>query len=146
MRIRSTIVWIVILLLLGGFAYYFEFVVEKERKETEEKASMLFGFETYQIEELKLTRSGKTIHCIKGEGNAWSLTEPVQAAADESVVEDVLNGLAAAKIERVLSDKIDDPAAFGFDNPQYDIECKSEGKTYRLQLGNKNPTKQVLST
>jgi hypothetical protein len=139
-RTRSTIIWIVILLLLGGLAYYFEFVVEKERKETEEKANMLFGFETYQIQELKLTRSGKTIRCIKGEGSAWNLTEPVQAVADESVVTDVLNGLAAAKIERVLSEKIDDPVAFGFDKPQYDVELKSKDKTYHLLLGNKNPT------
>lgn len=140
MRIRSTIVWIVVFLLLGGFAYYFEFVVEKERKETEEKAKQLFGFETYQIRELKLTRSGKTIHCVKGEGNAWNIIEPVQGVADESVVEDVLNGLAAARIERVLSEKIDDPATFGFDKPQYEVECKSKDKTYHLLLGKKNPT------
>jgi len=140
-RTRSTIIWVVILLLLGGFTYYYEYVIEKEKKEAEEKAKKVFQFETYQIQELKLARKGKqTIRCIKGEGGTWNLTEPVQALADESVVMSVLNGLAAAEIERTLSEKIDDPAVFGFDKPEYDIEFKSKDNTYHLLLGKKNPT------
>jgi hypothetical protein len=52
----------------------------------------------------------------------------------------VLNGLAAAEIERMLSEKIDDPAAFGFDKPEYEIEFRSKDNTYHLLLGKKNPT------
>jgi hypothetical protein len=139
-RTRSTIIWVVILLLLGGFTYYYEYVIEKEKKEAEEKAKKVFQFEIHQIQELKLTQKGKTIRCIKGEGDTWNLTEPVKALADESVVMSVLNGLAAAEIERVLSEKIDDPATFGFDKPEYDIKFKSKDNTYHLLLGKKNPT------
>lgn len=141
MRTRSTIIWVVILLLLGGFTYYYEYVIEKEKKEAEEKAKKVFQFETNQIQELELARKGKkTIRCIKGEEGTWNLTEPVQALADESTVMSVLNGLAAAEIERVLTEKIDDPAAFGFDRPEYEIEFKSKNNSYHLVLGKKNPT------
>jgi hypothetical protein len=132
---------VVISLLLGGLAYYYEFVVETKRKESEEKAQKVFLFENHQIQDLKLTRKGfSSIRCVKRETDAWDLTEPVQAVADESVVESVLNGLSAAKVERVLAEKIEDPKTFGFDNPEYDIEFKSKDKTYHLLLGKKNPT------
>lgn len=142
MRFRSTIIWVVILLLLGGFVYYYEAVVEKERTEAEEKAKKVFLFKTYFALELKLTHKGETIRCVKrpGKGDIWDVVEPVQAVADESAVMDVINGMADAVIERTLTGKADDLAAYGLDKPEYDIEFKTKDKTHRLLLGKKNPT------
>ncbi len=79
------------------------------------------------------------------EGLNWHLVQPIQARADER---EVLKLLAQLKDERVVSfhrESVDDPAAYGFDDPDYRVVLhgKKNEAPDTLLLGKRVPDQRL---
>jgi hypothetical protein len=48
----------------------------------------------------------------------WRLTSPIGGKADRALLHELLDGLNASRIERFVSDRLEDPAAYGFSRPR----------------------------
>ena len=71
-------------------------------------------FDKEEVEEIRLLRPDGQIVAIKGEEGNWRLREPVDALAEESAVDGLLNQLRDAKVEAFVDEAPDDEALGGY--------------------------------
>lgn len=139
---RSLLILLAVALGLGAYIYFVE--SERDPLATEDKAR-LFDVAATDIAEIELTKAGSAIATLRKANDAWTLTAPVTAAADETGAGAIATGLASIDIERVLEENATNLAPFGLDAPRFVIAFRtSAGATHRLQLGNSTPTKSGL--
>lgn len=139
MRLKNTIVWGIILLLLTCFVYYYEVKGGQERKQAEEEAGYIFVFDEQDIRQLELEFDEKLICCIKSETGDWQLVAPVDYSGDKEAIKRLIETINEATIERDLGALDQELSTFGLDNPQLKLKLTSKDKTYTLLLGAKNP-------
>ncbi len=144
MRLKNTLIWGMILLLLAVFVYYYEVKGGRERQKTAEAAKHIFTFEEPDINKLELQYADTHIQCIKADTGAWRLVKPVDSAGDSKAIQGVIATLKEAIIERKLDVSDQTPAAYGLDNPQLKLVIASKDKEYKLLLGNRNPMGNLM--
>lgn len=71
-------------------------------------------FDKEEVEEIRLLRSDGQIVAARGEEESWRLREPVDALAEESAVDGLLNQLKNAKVEAFVDEEPDDEALGGY--------------------------------
>lgn len=97
----------------------------------------------YDVTRILIERPGGRVVLTK-EKNDWKLTEPISKRAERSAVDDLLFDLSPLRAERILTEKVEDPARYGLDKPTYRLELtiEKEGKapeTTVLSLGDSLP-------
>ncbi len=144
MKYRSTIVYLVAVLLLGGLYFWVKHREEQEQAR-EEEARILFQLDSDDLELITLERpDGKGPLAIErtGEetgGNSWTITAPVKTAADDFAVNNIARILTLLKHERVIEEKAPDPASFGLAPPALTLSWKAEGLNGSLMIGERSP-------
>jgi hypothetical protein len=141
LRYRTTILYLVATLLLAGL-YLYDIHQDKKKEQVEKTAKVLLGIKADQIEGIILAGGNETIALQKAEGmdkNAWSITAPIRAAADNSAIEGLKNRLANLKYTRVIAEKSDDLARFGLNDPSFIITYSAEKVSGRLAFGSLTP-------
>ena len=136
MKIRQLIIYLGILVVLGGSYAYFEVYKVKEKQAQQEKASTVFSLDKAKINSLCVER-GERIS-LKKEGNAWWIKEPIQEKADQGAVDTFLIALTNLKRERVLG-SLADLSVF---EKTLTIAFTSGAKGYNLTIGAQTPTKE----
>ena len=133
---------LVALLLLAGLLAYV-YVYEIRGRAGEDKVDTAkdkaIPFERAKLKAIRLTNDSGALRLQK-EGDAWKLTEPLQADADKDAVEGLLNSLEFAKIERRLA-KSEDRKQYGLDPPKASvtIETSAPEGPRTLQIGESSP-------
>jgi hypothetical protein len=135
---RSTLILLAVAALLGIGVYYFEYKDAKPRDEKPDESKAAFTFKSEDIQELGITRNGQTVR-IERKDDKWLLTQPVNAQADQSAVNLLINSITEAKIERSISASQEDIKSFKLDQPIIILEVKlKNGQQHRIRLGDKD--------
>lgn len=142
--VRKRLFTLVGLLVAGGVAVLLVFLQEQksardaEAKTASEKVLQFAG--GVEVQELRLTSAGQRF-VIERQGDGWSLREPMQTAADVTVIAGMLDHLAQlARTSTVSPEAGSEPALFGLEPPRATVELKNVAgdRVETLLVGKKN--------
>lgn len=141
-RGRSTLALFLALVALGAYIYFVERKREPAGEGDEKKEKVLAALEAGKVEELRVTASDGATTTLKKKDGAWSILEPIAAAADEGEVSSLTTSLASLESQRVVEEQPKDLAAYGLDAPKVRVAFRAAGDTAlrTLTLGEKTPT------
>ncbi len=146
-KIPQSVIYIVLVSLLGGYIYFFERGPVKTDKDKIKKIQIVPGFVADDIQKIKIENLSTTITAQKSpieiqkdNKEVWQITEPKQYKADESTVRTMLSTVA----DFVPDSTIEGPANladYGFNAPT--ARCTFQNKTgnsFVLLIGDKGVT------
>lgn len=134
MRLRNTLILALIFAALGAYLYFVESRHIAEEKVEEE----LLPFEKDQVSRIVLEHPGRKVVLQRVDGK-WRLSEPLDAAADERSVENLLTAVHDAKVRRTL-DEAESPATYGLDAPSATLQLSvGDNELPSLKVGKKAP-------
>ena len=139
MRFRNTLVMGAVLLVVGGFVYFYEVRGREAREDAEDAAKRLLDFETEDVVGITLVTEDGPVAASKTDGD-WRLVEPYALAADGSAIDGVVNRLQSAQHDRLVVENTDDLDRFGFDQPQVIATLQlKDGTNLSLEVGSGTP-------
>ena len=132
---RSTLILLLIAAVAGVAVYFVEVKSGKSRNEEPEKTNPAFKFKREDVTSIKVIRGGQTVN-LENQNNKWVITQPVNATADEGVVNSLVGDLVSARIERDFAPAGGDLKQYGLSEPAVKLEVKlKNGETHRVDLG-----------
>lgn len=141
---RSTIVTLIFFLLVLGAAYYFNNRAKTAAAEATPEATTppieyLFPpSEGFPTRIRVASKAGEVVEVARNEENAWVLTLPEKAEADQASSEAAATQVATMRIvERVPSLS---PEAVGLDIPEYKFTFQFPGGERTVEVGSLTPT------
>jgi hypothetical protein len=136
MSFRNTIIALVLLLIIGGYALY----VGKFSKPAEE-TQKLFQVEPDQIARIDLKYADREIELERKKGGSWIITKPIGADADQTAANNLARAIANCQVVRTVDDKPADLAPFGLAKPTATVTIATfDGKTYpSIAIGKTTP-------
>ena len=125
MSFRNTIIALVVLLIIGGYAFvnYYYSKPEAAKTALDIKPENIAKIDLkYPDRELVLERS-------KG-ANLWEITKPIGAKADQTTANNLARAIADAEVTKTVDDHPEDLAPFGLKNPATIVTVTTtKGKT-----------------
>jgi hypothetical protein len=143
---RSTVVYIVLFLALAG-AYYYLNNREKpaDIEVTTEPSSeiapaYLFTAEDGTPSSIRIeSNAGDTVEVVRGADNAWTLTQPIEAKADQGAAEAAASQITTMSILDTVPEI--DPKIVGLETPEYVLTVKFiNGVERTVDIGVITPT------
>ncbi len=141
---RSTIVYLVLLLVLAGAYYYLnnrEKPADTEPTTTPSaEVSYLFTAEDGTPSSIRIeSKSGNTVEVARDADNAWALTQPAKAKADQGAAEAAASQVTAMQILDSVPSV--DPKIIGLEVPEYVLTIKfTSGVERTVAVGVLTPT------
>ncbi len=143
LRYSNTLVLVAIVV---GLLCYLTFVDNRQpgTQQLEEDKNILLKFEPEDVTELEITNVHGTFIFIKT-NNHWEIRKPVNAVADESIIEEILSQISATRPQRILKvegmDKDDaNLKEWGLSPASERVVIHTAKKTYELLIGRKMAT------
>jgi hypothetical protein len=112
MRARYTALLALILVALGAYLYF----VESKQEAEGDKKKTLLTVKADDVTGLTLTYGDHEIVLEQRDG-AWRMTKPVEAAADELAVKNLVRAIAEAEVKKTIDDPPQDLLPFGLAPP-----------------------------
>lgn len=142
----TTVVYVVLLLVLVGAYFYLrnrgqtadiELTVEPSAEVTQ---AYLFPAEEGTPTSIRIeSKTGGTVEVARDAENAWVLTEPVEAKADQAAAEAAASQVASMRILDTVPDV--DSKIVGLEDPEYVLTIKfSSGGERTVEVGVITPT------
>ena len=138
--LKSTIALLIVLVGLGGYAYY---VASKAEDSSSSSQDRLFPkLSSDDIEELTVKNDAGEVTTLRKQDGKWMMTAPVQTRGSDMDASGIANALAGLDITRVVDEKPSDVKDYGLDTPSVEVAFKSgAGKpSGKLLIGNKTAT------
>jgi len=143
---RSTVVYIVLLLALAGAYYYLnnrnktadiEVTVEPS---SEVAQAYLFNAEDGTPSSIRIeSKAGQTVEIARGADNAWMLTKPIEAKADQGAAEAAASQITTMSVLDTVPEI--DPKIVGLETPEYVLRVKfTNGVERTVDIGVITPT------
>jgi hypothetical protein len=141
-RGRSILVLLILAAGLGGFFYYDTYSLGPKREKAESAKGRIWTVEPKDVERVTIARKGETLRLQRAADGGWDMLEPVKTRGDRAVVDDMVTGLATARMDREIDPNPAKPADFGLDPPEAEVklEVKGRAEPLVLRVGSKNPT------
>lgn len=111
MRPRNTIIALVVLVLIGGYA-----LVVHNYSQTEE-TQKLFAVKPEDIAKIELRYPDRDLVIERAKGKPWRITKPIGADADQTTADNLARAIAECEITRTVEEKPTDLAPFGLATP-----------------------------
>jgi hypothetical protein len=124
MRARYTILLALILVGLGAYLY---FVESKQQAESEKKQTLL-DVKADDVTGITLTYGDHEIALEQRDG-VWRMTKPIDAAADDLAVKNLVRAIADAEVKKTIDDPPQDLLPFGLAPPFVTIAMTTKGGT-----------------
>jgi hypothetical protein len=124
MRARYTIVLALLLVGLGAYFYFVESAQQAER----EKKQTLLDVKADDVTGLTLTYGDHEIALEQREGR-WRMTKPLEAAADDLAVKNLVRAIAEAEVKKTIDDPPQDLLPFGLAPPFVTIAMTTKSGT-----------------
>jgi len=135
---RSTLILLLAAAALGAFVYFYEVKGGKSRDEKPDTTKPAFNFKREDVSALTVTRAGQTVQ-IENQDNKWVIKQPVNAPADETAVNAIVNDLTSARVERGIKASADEIKSYGLQEPAVTVEVKlKSGEQHKVRLGSKD--------
>ena len=141
---RSTVVYLVLLLVLAGVYYYLN---NREQPaditvtlEPEAQVSYLFTAEDGLPVSIRIeAKNGETVEVARGADQAWALILPIEAKADQAAAEAAASQVATLRIVDNVPDV--DPEIVGLSLPEYTLIIRfTSGVERKAEIGVITPT------
>ena len=141
-RGRTILVLLILAAGLGGFFYYDTYSLAPRREKAESAKGRIWTVEPKDVERVTVARKGETIRLQRTADGGWEMLEPIKTRGDRGAVDDMVTGLATARMDREIDANPSKPADFGLDPPEAEVKLEVKGRTEPLVLrvGSKNPT------
>ena len=143
MKLKTTIVLLVVLVALLAFVLFFDQKGEK-KKAAEEKTNTLVSLTSADIRKVSLVGGGETLTLERDEGGPWRLTSPIQAAADDTEANSLVDSLASLRIDRIVEKEAKDLTAYEIPKTEISLWVKGKEAPVRLLVGMENPLDKSL--
>ena len=139
---RTILVLLILAAGLGGFFYYDTYSLEPRREKAESAKGRIWTVEPKDVLAVTVARKGETLRLKRAADGGWDMLEPVKTRGDRAVVDDMVTGLATARMDREIDPNPAKPADFGLDPPAAEVklEVKGRAEPLVLRVGGKNPT------
>lgn len=140
---RTPLLLLGALLVLGGLAYWDDWKTQKE--ETEKKAgNKLFAFDDKTATAIDFFHKGEGEGAdvalrLEKKGEEWLITQPIEAKASQDEVVNLLKNVHEYQYERVAAESKDRWKDFGLEHPQARISVHTPDGEHTLLLGIKAP-------
>ena len=109
---RSTLILLVVFLALGAYVYLIE--LERPPASATPPNELLLDTTAEEFSRVSIgVDDTETVLTRTDDGDAWQLTSPVTAVADDTQVSSITSALASLEIRRVIDDGAVDLAPFG---------------------------------
>ena len=141
-RGRTILVLLILAAGLGGFFYYDTYSLAPRREKAESAKGRIWTVEPKDVERVTVARKGETIRLQRTADGGWEMLEPIKTRGDRGAVDDMVTGLATARMDREIDANPSKPADFGLDPPEAEVKLEVKGRTdpLVLRVGSKNPT------
>ena len=120
MRFRNTIIVLILLAVVGGYAYY-------ASKQPAEEKNRLFAIKADDIVTIALKYPDREIELDKQAGK-WTLVKPLKAEADDATVDNIARAIADCEIKRTLEEQPADLGPFGLAKPEVIVTVTTADK------------------
>ncbi len=111
MRLRNTIIVLVLFAIVGGYAFIVGRYSETLPKET------LIDVKADDIAKIELKYSDRDIVLERDKGKPWRLVKPIGADADQAQANNLAHAISEGALVRTVDDKPADLAPFGLKPP-----------------------------
>lgn len=141
---KSTLIVVVCAILLGGTVYYFQWRASKAEKPPEDASKLAFSMQADDITGITISHPNKSdqpVVQLSNQNGDWSLTKPLETAADASAARGIADGLASARISQTEPGTPDRLKAYGLDSPRMELDFQlKKGPRHRILMGDKDFT------
>lgn len=140
MSFKKTLIFLIILALLGGYYYLFEVRGAKKKEAAEQAEKQLFDIAEEDIQEISMTRQDEEI-LLKKQDDTWKILQPVADTVDEQAVNNLVSQFVEAERAQTITDKASNDADFGLDTPELVVLMKGaqEEQAFMLSFGSETP-------
>jgi len=138
MSLPKSIAMVAMLAALGAYVYF----IELPQAERDTEKQIILTFEKDAIDTFSLIYPDQTVRLKRAAPAGWDIVEPVQAKADKTTIDNMLNTLADEEVTRRLDpDASADLALYGLDEPLVKIQLVlNDGtKLPQLSIGKDTP-------
>ncbi len=135
MRLRNTIIVLVLFAIVGGYA----FIVG--RYSQTEATQKLLDVKQDDIAKIELKYSDRDIVLERDKGKPWRLVKPIGADADQTAANNLARAIADGVLVRTVDDKPGDVAPFGLKPPTTTVTVTTfDNKTLpSIEIGKSTP-------
>jgi hypothetical protein len=143
---RSTVVYIILLLVLAGAYWYLNNRQETADIEptveagTDTAQTFLFPAEAGTPTRIRIdAKSGEVVEIARSEEDTWEVTEPEEAAADQAASEAAATQITTLRVLDRVPDL--DPAIIGLEEPAYQLSVSfTSGEEQTVDVGDLTPS------
>jgi len=133
MRFRNTLIALIALVLIGGYAFVNFYFSKPEPVKT------AFDIKGDDIAKIDLKYPNRELALERKAGEPWAITKPVGAVADQTSANNLARAIAECRITKTVEEKADDLAPFGLDKPQVVVTITdTKGKSLPALVVGKN--------
>ena len=120
MRIRNTFIVLVLLAVVGVYAYY-------TSKQPAEEKTKLFKLKPEDIAAITLKYPGREIELAR-EAGKWMLVKPIKAEADETAANNIARAIADCEVKKTLEEGPASLEPFGLAKPEVIVTVATNDK------------------
>ena len=140
MSLRVTGVLLGVAVALGLWVWFGEIEGERRRSEGETAARRLFPVESDAVTALEVPlKGGGRARLVRSDAGSWRLASPVDYAASEDAVADLLRSVTGLESVAELGDVGPDPSPFGLGSGERRVALEAGGESFTLEIGKPTP-------
>ncbi len=140
MKLRRILIYLIILLVIGGYALY----DKKQRQEqtaAEEKSSKLLQLDKDKINAIELRSKDGGVTKLQKPADIWVITDPIQTKADAGTTSSIIQSAYEAKPEKTLSERETNWTEYGLADPEFSMTLFAPEKSTTINFGEMNPSR-----
>ena len=142
MKIRNTVILVVVFAILAGLIYYQYVYKGEEEAEERLEITYVFDFEPEEISYLQIRDNinHMTTRVARDEQGEWRMEKPFHLELDQTMVKSVVRQAGRIVASRTITDTGGDLAAFGLTEPSATLRLGlTSGEEKVLQIGDESP-------
>lgn len=142
---RNTLILLVLAAAAFGALWHFQLREGAPGASDDERTEVFAGLEAEQLEWIELTQADGAAVRLEKRGEAWRITQPIDAPADRFAADSVASALADLASDTVFDPAAEDaarhpeaPESYGLTREPR-VHFSAAGKPYALRLGDPTP-------
>jgi hypothetical protein len=134
MRLRNTIIVFILLLIIGGYAWY-------SSLQPTDSAVKLNNITAEDIVKIDLKYPDREIELDRTSGDKWQILKPINTDADKTAADNLASAIAGTVVKKTVDDSPPALAPYGLEKPDVTVTVttKSKGTLPGIEIGKTTP-------